>query len=566
MRISLVVVLLAYLCICAQAAKSTSMAGLKVVGNQIQNKDGQVIILRGVNVPGAQYECTKDHGRIWDAPTDNAAITVIQGWKLNSIRLPLNEDCWTGDHGANPQLSGQIYRDAMVDYVNRLTKKNIAIVVDLHWNSNTTELAYGQQHMPSKQYSIPFWRDVANTFKGNLGVIFDLFNEPVPNDAKYWDSDTDWNCWKTGLMCGTTFPAAGMQDLVTAVRDTGATNVIALGGIQYATDLSRWMDYLPSDPLNNMVASLHSYDFNSCRARGCWDMWLAPVYSKYPIIATETGQSDCQTQFSLDFFDYCDNHGISYMGWAWLPGDCAAEPALISDSKGTPTEYGKALKSQLAGLAKSKPNSYGWTIQVMHEAWMQAPNHPIKPWTYWFDEWSANNGEGIDYNYNKSDVKPKEGKAVVQFTGAAKRQLFPMCWGCINTTYHKSVTFWVHGGGDDSQNYNFRLQRMSNYRDILYGTAFPASSEGNMTVAGMISGGISASEWRQATFDLSTVPAGSYDGIAIYSDTDQAPIYLDAMYVNCQDPYCKADSAGFRVAATGTFLVAVFAAIAVLLF
>lgn len=43
------------------------------------------------------------------------------------------------------------------------------------------------------------------------------------------------------------YQAAGMQDLVDAVRSTGSRNIIMIGGIQYATSLVRWLQYKPND-------------------------------------------------------------------------------------------------------------------------------------------------------------------------------------------------------------------------------------------------------------------------------------------------------------------------------
>lgn len=39
-----------------------------------------------------------------------------------------------------------------------------------------------------------------------------------------------------------------MQTLVDAVRKTGADNVIMLGGLDYANDLTGWLKYKPKDP------------------------------------------------------------------------------------------------------------------------------------------------------------------------------------------------------------------------------------------------------------------------------------------------------------------------------
>ena len=44
-----------------------------------------------------------------------------------------------------------------------------------------------------------------------------------------------------------------------------------------------------------------------------------------------------------------DEHGVSYIGWSWITGDCAAEPALITSYKGDPTRYGVGLRDHLLG-------------------------------------------------------------------------------------------------------------------------------------------------------------------------------------------------------------------------
>ena len=52
--------------------------------------------------------------------------------------------------------------------------------------------------------------------------------------------------------------------MVNAVRSTGANNVIMLGGLEYSNDLTDWLTYEPTDPDRNLVASWHSYNFNTC--------------------------------------------------------------------------------------------------------------------------------------------------------------------------------------------------------------------------------------------------------------------------------------------------------------
>ncbi|MBY8853551.1 glycoside hydrolase family 5 protein, partial [Saccharothrix sp. MB29] len=104
------------------------------------------------------------------------------------------------------------------------------------------------------------WSGVATTFKGNDAVVFDLFNEPYPEMAADWDKTAGWQCWRDGGTCtGIPYEVAGMQDLVDAVRSTGATNVLMLGGLEWANDLREWLTHKPVDPLGNIAVSWHAY-------------------------------------------------------------------------------------------------------------------------------------------------------------------------------------------------------------------------------------------------------------------------------------------------------------------
>ena len=136
----------------------------------------------------------------------------------------------------------------MKNFVNLLNANGIVAIIDLHWTDGlytgtssgcSSAQATCQKPMPDAAQAIPFWTSVASTFKGNDAVIFDLFNEPYASRAT-GNTATGWQCWQNGGTCaGIGYPVAGMQGMVTAVRSTGASNVLMLGGEEYSNDLSR---------------------------------------------------------------------------------------------------------------------------------------------------------------------------------------------------------------------------------------------------------------------------------------------------------------------------------------
>jgi hypothetical protein len=323
------------------------MSGLHVVGNQIQNSAGTPVQLIGVNRSSAEYMCSSNSG-IFDGPADQSEVTAMQSWNIKAVRVVLNEDCWLGINGVSSSFSGANYQNAIAAYVNLLTSNNIAAIINLHFNAPGSQLATGQQAMADRDHSPAFWQSVANRFKTNSAVLFEPYNEPYPDGGN--SSAEGWRCWRDGGSCsGVSFTAAGMQELVTAIRGTGATNIIILTGQNYGSQLDQWLQHKPNDPLNQLAAGWHSYgDGLDCQNEACWNSTLKTVLQQVPIVATEIGQFDCQHSYIDRVMAFLDQNGQGYQAWSWGPFDCARDPALLSDWSGTPNgAYGQGFKSHL---------------------------------------------------------------------------------------------------------------------------------------------------------------------------------------------------------------------------
>jgi len=265
---------------------------LQVSGNKLVNSaTAQQVILHGVDRSGGEYSCVNGTG-IWDGPMDQTAVSAIKSWNVNTVRVPLNEACWNGESYVNSAYAGANYISAVTAYVNLLNSNGIVAILDLHWTDGkytgpssgcTSDRAVCQKPMPDAAQAIAFWTSVANTFKGNDAVIFDLFNEPYASRAT-GSATSGWECWLNGGTCpGISYQVAGMQAMVNAVRSTGANNVIMVGGEEYANDMGTpgstsdpsVLNYLPTDPDHDIAVSWHSYNFNACNNQSCWT-WPGP--------------------------------------------------------------------------------------------------------------------------------------------------------------------------------------------------------------------------------------------------------------------------------------------------
>jgi len=335
-----------------QAFAAPSMMGLRVVGKNIVNKDGQIVRLAGVNRSGMEFACVQTGG-LSDGPMDQNSVNAMKSWNINAVRIPLNEDCWLAINGVGSQASGNNYINAVKQYVDLLTTNGLAVILDLHWTAAGSSQAINQQQMPDSDHALTFWTGVASTFKSYSNVIFDLFNEPFPL-GNTWNSNDAWNCWLNGgSVCGLNYPVAGMQSLLNSVRATGATNIVIANGIAYSNSLAQWLSYKPTDPLNQMAAGTHLYNFNQCNSVGCFNQYIAPIAQNHPVIIGEMGENDCGSSYIETVMDWADSQGtsVSYMAWTWNAWDCASGPALISDFSGTPTGFGAGYKARLARLA-----------------------------------------------------------------------------------------------------------------------------------------------------------------------------------------------------------------------
>ena len=109
-----------------------------------------------------------------------------------------------------------------------------------------------------------------------------------------------------------------MAELIVAVRSTGATNVILLGGMAWSNDLSLWLEFAPRnyDPLNNTGAVWHAYDFNSCHTQSCWESTIAPVAAQVPVVVTESGFDPA---WAVGLWSWIEEQrgSISYLAWVW---------------------------------------------------------------------------------------------------------------------------------------------------------------------------------------------------------------------------------------------------------
>jgi hypothetical protein len=379
-RLATVLVLACTVLACALAPAGAAAAAplsIKVDGNHFVNGDGQTVRLLGANHPSFEYACQFGYGYD-DGHMDDADAAAVASWNASAVRVPLNEDCWLGvnglpsNAGGPPQpLTAAGYQQAVKNYVAALNARGLYAILDLHWTSPDTPPTPGQRAMPDGR-SPAFWASVATTFKDNPAVVFDLFNEPYsPAEVNDPAHPVSWACWRNGgcqvpvssdLVAApskTLYTAVGMQSLVDAVRATGATQPVLLGGLDYANDLTQWLANKPSDPLNQIAASFHNYQGKACDNVGCWGSTIASVAAQVPVVTGEFAEDICTPNgFDEAYMTWSDQNGVGYLAWGWwvlTPEEKADQGCsaffLLNDYNGTPAApNGTALHDHLLKL------------------------------------------------------------------------------------------------------------------------------------------------------------------------------------------------------------------------
>ena len=371
----------------SSGGSSTTGAGIAVSGNKfINTATGKPVVLAGANLDG--LDGSGGYGgagqiKQWNiiAGISSAQWAAIAAkWGINMIRLPMNSDYWLnptvyddpaaaaletgaccytsiGNGKYTPDASGS-YQSVIATIVSNITAAGIVVSLDLHCdapkNSSGQYIAcVGETSYASSDTAPTFWMEVANTFKSNPMVMFELFNEPyggpnynsAPGAVNGGGTSATPGAYAVKMITGGTSPytmlandktlvtlsggaalnVASMTGLITTIRNTGATNVILASPIWYAGQIQTWLDSYTTtaygrttagnpDPIGQLAVAWHDYGWSSGTATP-----LAILAAGYPICITETYGLDSALDggSNASGYTWAGSNGIGVLVWAW---------------------------------------------------------------------------------------------------------------------------------------------------------------------------------------------------------------------------------------------------------
>ena len=336
----------------SQASGSTTQAPAgfySVSGPTVLDGAGKPHIFRGLDRPSLESTPSGDN-------LGEADYQVMASWGANIVRIPLNQDFWLTD---SPKYDSS-YSGVVDQQIQWAEMHGLDAILDLHWSDrgDPANAPGGQQQM-ADQRSVAFWKDVPNhvnfytnvAYKSDPKVLFELYNEP-----ELYNATDAWGVWLNGGDTGSgsggvDVPnAAGMQQLYDAVRGTGAKNLVLIGGIHYAYDLSG----VPGHPINNgsnIIYVTHPYAMNESpgdKGLSTWYNAFGFLAATAPVMATEFGNRQtsggppCTTTYLNNFLQYAGLKTVSgttapanklhWSAWAFIQvsNECAY-PTVLHD-------------------------------------------------------------------------------------------------------------------------------------------------------------------------------------------------------------------------------------------
>lgn len=326
---------------------------LHVNGTVLSDPGGNSVRLRGVDIDSLEYNINGDH-------ITQSLDTALHTWHANLIRLPMNENFWYGyDYNPTPLSDGGAAYRAMIDQVvNTVEQNNAYVVLDLHWSNAGVWGANNGQHRMPDDASTQFWHDVATRYANNPAVFFDPYNEP---------HDIDWPTWRNGGTLSEvnssnvtiTYHSPGMQGLLDTIRATGADNIVAASGTNWAANFSGILTgYALDDPAQELMYQAHLYPYDSGgQTNAQRDAIVSAVAARYPLYVGEFGTDNTGSgshftgqptadQWTQTMIAWLDQHRYNWTAWSFNP---STTPVLISDWNYTPTSYyGIYVKNSLA--------------------------------------------------------------------------------------------------------------------------------------------------------------------------------------------------------------------------
>ncbi len=256
---------------------AASYGPLKVEGNKLLDKDGNVVVLRGLSLYWSQWgyafynkEAIKYAKEYYGANVIRAAIGVELGGYLN-------------DPEFNKSLADSVIQ-ACIDL-------GIYVIVDWHDHNAPDHIDEAKE----------FFTYIAEKYKEYPNILYEIYNEP---------DDEDWVTIK-----------AYAEEMIKTIRSIDPNNIIIVGTPSWNQNINEAADD-PIDGYSNIMYAFHFYaathKFDSQIQR---NLWYASL--RIPVFVTEWGTTEATGDGTIDLDEsekwlrFLEEKQISWCNWSY---------------------------------------------------------------------------------------------------------------------------------------------------------------------------------------------------------------------------------------------------------
>jgi len=290
--------------LCAWVFAQTPVATngqLKVVGTKLTNQNGYPIQLRGMS----------SHGIHWynQCLTDASLDAVAYDWGADVFRISMYVQ--EGGYETNPTY----YTNLVKTLVNKVTARGMYALIDFHM------LTPGDPNYNTSR-AITFFTEMANTFKNNNNILYEICNEPNGN--------VTWNTIKSYA-----------DQVIPVIRaiDNDAPIIV---GTRAWSSLGLSEGSTAQEILNNPLTYsniLYTFHFYAKDHRDSYLSHLDWASDRLPIFVTEFGTQEASGDgpndltMSQRYIDLMRTKKISWANWnfsddfrsgaVWTSGTCS---------------------------------------------------------------------------------------------------------------------------------------------------------------------------------------------------------------------------------------------------
>lgn len=342
------------------------------ITNGSLTRDGQPWVPRGVNIDAfaaPESVTAKNSAAIARAKAGFGAqeFADIHAFGVDTLRITVSQAALDPetDGGAPPgwtSADAATYLAQVTTAVKAARTAGLAVILNMNDEPLSNFSMVPDSGVPSVA-TVRAWQTLAPVFADDWGVLYEVFNEPYigpKGGSNYWQQWT-----------------LATEAVITAIRGTGAQNVIVAQGIRVGRILQDANGDAGgiTDPLNNVLWAVHGYfdyDWGPFNTAAEWQANYGNFAVTHPVMVDEwsvgpnfdtnaAGKDFCNASEGTDAIAYLawlQQHNIGLSVWGWDTGvtirstsPVLSEPpvlrSLIGFSCTTPPVSGPGLSVSL---------------------------------------------------------------------------------------------------------------------------------------------------------------------------------------------------------------------------